>query len=107
MAGNKSKMPEFRDEMELQDTGQYGWQRFRKPLLYPNELLAQPDCRHLQQWQVHFSGAIYRLGPGTPAARDLLARPRRFERPNFAAGAFTHHPTSKIRPVAAGRRFVY
>src|ERR1035437_7022326 len=30
--------------------------------------------------------------PGTPSARDLLARPRRFERPNFAAGAFTHSP---------------
>jgi hypothetical protein len=39
MAGNKSKMPEFRDEIELQDTGQYGWQRFRKPL---------PRARHLR-----------------------------------------------------------
>jgi hypothetical protein len=36
-----------------------------------------------------------------------MARPRRFERPNFAAGAFTHRPTSKIRPVAAGGRFDY
>jgi hypothetical protein len=26
-------MPEFRDETELQDTGQDGLQRFRKPLL--------------------------------------------------------------------------
>src|SRR5665647_1187962 len=31
-------MPEFRDETELQDTGQDGLQRFRKPLLYPEEL---------------------------------------------------------------------
>jgi hypothetical protein len=28
--------------------------------------------------------------PGTPAARELLACPRRFERPTFATGAFTH-----------------
>jgi hypothetical protein len=37
------------------------------------------------------------LRPGTPAARDLLARPRRFERPNFALGAFTHTPASNIQ----------
>ena len=28
--------------------------------------------------------------PGTLAAREVLARQRRFERPTFAAGAFTH-----------------
>ena len=37
MDGDYSKTPEFRDETELQDTGQYGWQRFRKPLLYPGK----------------------------------------------------------------------
>jgi hypothetical protein len=34
MDGDYSKTPEFRDETELQDTGQHGLQRFRKPLLY-------------------------------------------------------------------------
>jgi hypothetical protein len=29
------KRLEFHDEIELPDTGQYGWQRFRKPLLNP------------------------------------------------------------------------
>ena len=38
MVGNWSKLPEFLDETELQDTGQDGLQRFRKPLLYPAEL---------------------------------------------------------------------
>src|ERR1019366_1413899 len=31
---SQSKKPYFRDKTALQDTGQYGWQRFRKPLLY-------------------------------------------------------------------------
>jgi hypothetical protein len=39
MAGDLSKTPEFRDETELQDTGQDGLQRFKKPLLHPAELL--------------------------------------------------------------------
>jgi hypothetical protein len=38
MDGDYSKTPEFLDETELHDTGQYGWQRFRKPLLYAEEL---------------------------------------------------------------------
>ena len=32
---------------------------------------------------------------GTLAARELLARPRRFERPTFATGAFTHIPSEQ------------
>jgi len=35
MGGGLSKAIELQDEMELQDTGQDGLQRFRKPLLYP------------------------------------------------------------------------
>ena len=34
-AGQKSHI--FLDKTALQDTGQYGWQRFRKPLLYPGK----------------------------------------------------------------------
>ncbi len=43
---------------------------------------------------------------GTRSAHYLLARPRRFERPTIAAGA-PNIQLSKIRPVAAGGRFVY
>jgi hypothetical protein len=32
---------------------------------------------------------------GTLAARELLARPRRFERPTFATGAFAHIPSEQ------------
>jgi plasmid stabilization system protein ParE len=38
--------------------------------------------------------------PGTPAARDLLARPRRFERPTFALGAFTHSPIEQYPAIS-------
>jgi len=41
MIGGCSETPEFLDETELQDTGQDGLQRFRKPLLYPAELRDQ------------------------------------------------------------------
>ena len=34
---------------------------------------------------------------GTPAARDLLARPRRFERPTSAAGASPNIQSSEIQ----------
>jgi hypothetical protein len=82
MVGDLSKTPEFRDKTELQDTGQDGLQRFRKPLLYSRAVTAS----------VHQMLAACLFNPGTPAAHDLLGRPRRFERPNFAAGAFTHTP---------------
>ena len=45
--------------------------------------------------------------PGTPSARDLLAPPRRFERPTLAAGASRSFQSSKIRPVAASGAFSY
>jgi hypothetical protein len=44
MDGDESKTPEFRDETALQDTGQDGLQRFRKPLLYP-ESVGAPVAR--------------------------------------------------------------
>ena len=34
---------------------------------------------------------------GTLAARELLARPRRFERPTFATGAFAHIPSEQYK----------
>jgi hypothetical protein len=40
------------------------------------------------------------LRPGTPSAHELLARPRRFERPNFALGAFTHIPIEQYPAIS-------
>jgi hypothetical protein len=48
----------------------------------------------------HFENA-----PGTLAARELLARPRRFERPTFAFGAFTHLPTEQYKARCRFRAF--
>jgi hypothetical protein len=42
---------------------------------------------------------------GTLAARELLARPRRFERPTFAFGAFTHLPTEQYKARCRFRAF--
>jgi hypothetical protein len=50
----------------------------------------------------HFASPLrdLALSPGTPAARELLARPRRFERPTFAAGAFTHSPIEQYPVIS-------
>jgi hypothetical protein len=48
---------------------------------------------------------INRYTSGTPAARELHARPRRFERPTFAAGAFTHIPSEQNRGRCRSQTF--
>src|SRR5664279_2471394 len=50
---------------------------------------------------------IFTCRPGTLSAHGKLARPRRFERPTFAAGAFRSLQSSKIWPVADKAGLVY
>jgi hypothetical protein len=46
-----------------------------------------------------------KAGPGTFAAREPLARPKRFERPTFAFGAFTHIPGEQNKARCRSQTF--